>query len=276
MSGIDLAPHHKTGLTLRNPILTAAGCFGLGRAYHDLVDCDALGAIVVGPVTATPHAGFAPPRAVPVAGGVLIHTGSANPGIHAAVREFEPVWQRLTAPTIVHVGGTRPSEVELCCQRLAPVEPVCGIELGLPSDATVDAVADLVRSAARAAHQPLLVRLPLDSAHLLCKTAIEAGAHALTVAAPPWGTVWDAETDGFFTGGLYGHLVLPLALRALQRVAQHASVPLVGCGGVHTPEDARAYLRAGAVAVQVGSAIWRDPAGLVRLARDLDTSETTS
>jgi dihydroorotate dehydrogenase (NAD+) catalytic subunit len=200
----------------------------------------------------------------------------ANPGINAAVREFAPVWQRLTAPTIVHVGGTRPSEVEYCCQRLATVEPVCGIELGLPTDAAVDAVADLVRSAARAANQPLLVRLPLDSAHQLCKTAIEAGAHALTVAAPPRGTVWDAETAGFFTGDLYGHLVLPLALRALQRVARLASVPLVGCGGVHTTKDARAYLTAGAVAVQIGSAIWRDPAGLARIARDLDTSETTT
>jgi dihydroorotate dehydrogenase (NAD+) catalytic subunit len=275
VSGIDLAPHHKTGLVLRNPVLTAAGCFGLGRAYHDLVDCAALGAIVVGPVTARPNGGLAPPRAIRVPGGVLIRTGSANPGIHAVVREFAPVWQRLAVPTIVHVAGTRPSEVEFSCQRLAPVESVCGIELGLPSDATVDAVSDLVQSAARAAHQPLLVRLPLESAHLLYRTAIEAGAHALTVAAPPVGTVWDARTEGFFTGVLYGHLVLPLAQRALHRVAQNASVPLVGCGGVHTSEDARAYLRAGAVAVQVGSALWRDPAGLERIARDLDTSDPT-
>ncbi|MGD8967476.1 MAG: HisA/HisF-related TIM barrel protein [Anaerolineae bacterium] len=273
MSGIELAPHHKTGLTLRSPVMPAAGCFGLGGEYQDLVDGDALGAVVVGPVTARPCPGAAPPRALPVPGGVLLNTGLANPGINAVIQRYADFWRRLSVPTIVHVAGTRPDEVESCCRSLAGIDNVCGIELGLPPDVTGDEASDLVQSAARAAYQPLLVRLPLRNAHLLCATAVEAGAHALTIAAPPQGTAWDVRGKCFITGGLYGPLVLPLALHALQRVAERVTVPLIGCGGVHSTQDARAFLNAGAAAIQVGSALWRDPACLARIAANLASSD---
>jgi dihydroorotate dehydrogenase (NAD+) catalytic subunit len=270
---IDVAPTHKTGLTLANPVMPAAGCFGLGGEYHDLVDCGALGAVVVGPVTASPRPGSAPPRAIPMPGGLLLHTGMANPGIRATIRRYAAVWQRLPVPTIVHVAGTRPTEVASCCRRLAGVESVRGIELGLPADVTADEASDLVQSAARAAYQPVLVRLPLSSAPVLCTRAVEAGAHALTVAAPPRGTAWDPTSERFVTGRLYGPLVRPRVLRALCLVAERVSVPLIGSGGIHTTEDALSFLKAGAVAIQIGSALWRDPACLARIAADLASSE---
>jgi dihydroorotate dehydrogenase (NAD+) catalytic subunit len=266
-------PPIKTGLTLPNPVMPAAGCFGLGGEYQDLVDYDLLGAVVVGPVTARPCPGVAPPRALPLAGGLLLHTGLANPGIDATIRSYAHLWHRFSVPTIVHVAATRPAEVESCCRRLAGIDNVRGIELGLPAQVTADETSDLVQSAARAAYQPLLVRLPLSSAHVLCTTAVHAGAHALTVAAPPRGTAWDARSGRFITGRLYGPLVLPLALRALHRVAERVSVPVIGCGGAHSTKDARALLSAGAVAVQIGSALWRDPACLARIAADLALSD---
>jgi dihydroorotate dehydrogenase (NAD+) catalytic subunit len=267
--GINLAPHHKTGLTLLNPVMPTAGCFGFGGEYRDLVDCDALGAVVVGPVTARPRPGASPPRVIHLPGGVLLHTGLANPGINAVVRDHAYVWHQLSVPTIVHVAATHPAEVESCCQRLAGVDNVWGIELGLPADVVGNEAGDLVQAAARAAYQPLLVRLPLNTAHILCTTVVDAGAHALTVAAPPRGTAWDTREERFITGSLYGTLVLPLVLHALRRVAEHVSVPLIGNGGVHSTDDARALLNAGAVAVQIGGALWGDPACLARIATDL-------
>jgi dihydroorotate dehydrogenase (NAD+) catalytic subunit len=67
--------------------------------------------------------------------------------------------------------------------------------------------------------------------------------------------------------------VLPLALRALQRVAERVTVPLIGSGGVHSTEDAQAFLSAGAVAIQVGSALWRDPDCLARIATSLAAAD---
>jgi dihydroorotate dehydrogenase (NAD+) catalytic subunit len=279
---IELAPNHKTGLSLANPVMPAAGCFGFGLEYDRLVEMGALGAIVVGPLTGGPRRGAEPPRAVPIAGGVLLHTGLANPGVAAAAKRYARVWARSPVPVIVHVAGTSPDETTGCCRRLSGIEAVAGIELGLPDSATGEDVAAIVQAARGATSQPLIVRLPLAlsvveglvRADALCEAAVRLGADALTVAAPPRGTIWHAARGRFVTGQfvrgrLYGPFVLPLALRALRRVAELVAVPLIGCGGIHCAEDALAFLRAGAVAVQVDAALWHDPACLARMAHDL-------
>jgi dihydroorotate dehydrogenase (NAD+) catalytic subunit len=276
---VQLAPNHKVGLALRNPVMPAAGCFGLGTEYAHLVDVETLGAIVVGPVTAQPRRGANPPRTVPVPGGVLLHTGLANPGVAAVVRRYARKWARSPVPVIVHVAGTSPDEAAACCRRLSGVETVSGIELGLPDTASgsagptdVDLVDDAVAiiQAARAdTSPPLIVRLPLSSALALCEAAVEAGADALTVAAPPRGSDWHVPGACFVTGRLYGPFVLPLALRALRQVAKLVPVPLVGCGGIHDVEDTTAFLQAGATAVQVSGGLWHDPACLARIACSL-------
>jgi len=290
---VDLAPNHKTGLVLANPVMPAAGCFGFGTEYAHLVEVEALGAVVVGPVTARPRRGAKPPRTLPLPssqgglGGVLLHTGLANPGVAAVVRRYGRAWARSPVPVIVHVAGTSPDEAASCCQRLASIEAVAGIELGLPDTAdgstelaeVFDAITDVIRAARAAASQPLIVRLPLAWADALCEAAVEVGADALTVAAPPRGTVWHETRffpenlvsipTHFVTGRLYGQFVLPLALRALRRVAELVPVPLIGCGGIHGVADGLAFLRAGATAIQVSGALWRDPASLARIARGL-------
>jgi dihydroorotate dehydrogenase (NAD+) catalytic subunit len=269
MSAIELAPNHRIGLALVNPVMPAAGCFGFGTEYARLVETAALGAVVVGPLTAGPRPGAEPPRTVPLPGGVLLHTGLANPGIAAVVRRCVRAWARSPVPVIVHVAGTSPAETAAGCRRLSAVEAVAGVELGLPDGADPDENAAIIRAARAAAAQPLIVRLPLAKAEALCELAVEAGAAALTVAAPPRGSVWHQSGGRFVTGRLYGPSVLPLALCALRRVAELVTVPLIGCGGVHTVEDALAFLRAGAVAVQIDAALWGDPACLARVARAL-------
>ncbi len=299
---VELAPDHKTGLTLANPVMPAAGCFGFGTEYSRLIEVERLGAVVVGPVTARPRQGANPPRILPLpsceggavyardlaeartrdsaAGGILLHTGLANPGVTAVIRRYARAWARSPVPVIVHVAGAHPAEVVECCQKLSSVEAVAAIELGLPDDngssaglaGVLDDTIALTRAARRATSLPLIVRLPLVSASALCEAAVGAGADALTIAAPPRGTVWHAPTNRFIAGRLYGRFVLPLALRALHQVAELAPVPLIGCGGIHTTEDGLAFLRAGAVAVQIGGALWRDPACLARIARDLSAA----
>lgn len=300
-AAIDLAPSHKVGLALANPVMPAAGCFGFGTEYARLVQVEVLGAVLIGPITARPRRGADPPRTLPIPGGVLLHTGLANPGVVAVTRRYTRAWARSPVPVIVHVAGTTPEETASCCHRLSGVAAMAGVELGLPDtidvstapagrtpgagpypykgdgvgrglDAAIDDATAVIRAAHAATSQPLIVRLPLVWADALCEPAVEAGADALTVAAPPRGTAWHEASGRFVTGRLYGPFVLPLALRALRRVAERVSVPLIGCGGIHSVEDAMTFLRAGATAVQVGGALWHDPASLARIARGLLTA----
>ncbi len=269
---IELAPHHKSGLALANPVMPAAGCFGFGAEYAWLVGTAELGAVVVGPVTAGPRQGAEPPRLLPFPGGVLVHTGLANPGVAAVVRRYARTWARSPVPVIVHVAGVSPQGTESCCRRLSGVEAVAGIELGLPDTADPGEAEAIIRAARAATTQPLIVRLPLAASAALCQPAAEAGADALTIAAPPRGTVWGETRRRFVSGRLYGPFVLPLALHALRGVAELVSLPLIGCGGIHSLEDALAFLQAGAVAVQIDTALWHDPACLASIARGLAAS----
>ena len=266
---IALAPHHKAGLALANPVMTVAGCYGLGTEYAGLLDTGPLGAVVVGPVTVEPRQGAGPPRLMPVPGGVLLHTGLDNPGIARVVREFGRAWRQMSVPVIVHVAGTSLESVSRCCSRLSTIDAVGAIEVGVTDNATPDQVRDIIGAADASAIQPLLARLPLAGAIRLCEAAVEAGADALTVAGPPRGTVWYPPQHRFVTGALYGPFVFPLVLNVLQAIRSRVTVPIVGCGGVSDAEDASALLHAGCVAVQIGAAIWRDPLNLSRIARAL-------
>jgi dihydroorotate dehydrogenase (NAD+) catalytic subunit len=62
-------------------------------------------------------------------------------------------------------------------------------------------------------------------------------------------------------------------LRCVAEVARALpETPIVGCGGIMDSADARAYLEAGARAVQVGTALFHDPTTAYRIARELQPS----
>jgi dihydroorotate dehydrogenase (NAD+) catalytic subunit len=247
--------------------MVAAGCYGLGDAYADLADPARLGAVVVGPVTLRPRRGAAPPRAVPLPGGVLLHTGLENPGLSAVLRHHRRTWSRSPAPVIVHLAATTPERTSVACERLSAEDAIAAVELGLANHVTIGDATQLVEAAANIyPYRPLLVRLPLETAADLAEAVVAAGADALVVAAPPRGTVH--LRGRFVTGRLYGPFVLPLALRALRQVADRSIAPLIGAGGITTATHVAAFLRSGAAAVQVDIALWRDPAGLASLAQE--------
>jgi dihydroorotate dehydrogenase (NAD+) catalytic subunit len=265
---IELAPNHKRGLSLKGPVMPATGVWGYGEAYRRLIPLEALGAVVTNPITARPRRGARPPRAVVLPGGLLLHTGLHNPGVVAVIRRHHRRWERSPVPLIAHVVGVDVEEAVTCVERLSAVEAVAGVELGLPDSLLPEEAINVISATREACTLPLIVKLPLWRAAELSSRIADLGcADALTVAAPPRGTARHA--DRAITGRLYGPATFPQALWALSQVAELIGdvLPLVGCGGVHSAADALAMLRAGAVAVQVDSYIWKDPAGFLRLAR---------
>ena len=67
------------------------------------------------------------------------------------------------------------------------------------------------------------------------------------------------------TGGLSGPAVKPVALRMVSQVAKAVKIPVVGLGGISTPEDAIEFLMVGATAIEVGTANFIDPTVTVKI-----------
>jgi dihydroorotate dehydrogenase (NAD+) catalytic subunit len=274
---IELAPSHKHGLILKRPIMLATGITSYSDAYRQLIPADVLGGLITNPMTARPRQGAAPPRAIKIPGGLLLHTGLHNPGVRAVIRRHHKRWERSPVPVIAHVAGVNINEVQACVEQLSAAEAVAGVELGLPDSLTIKETLDTIAAAGRVCSLPLIVKLPLWRASELAVRVLDLGSvDALTVAAPPRGTV---RFEGrAITGRLYGPATFPLALWMLHQVVERTdnALPLIGCGGVHTAEDALAMLDAGAVAVQVDSYAWKDPAGFVGLAHTVANIQKVS
>ncbi|MCC7359453.1 MAG: hypothetical protein IT317_08255 [Anaerolineales bacterium] len=257
---LDLAPHHKHGLSLANPLLNAAGTLGFAQESGRLVNLRALGGFVTNPLTYRPRTAAHTPNAVALPEGVLIHTGLPNPGVAAALRRWDRDWRRFGPPVIVHLAATTPAETSRSLELLERANGVAGIELGARDDVSAAELGQLVRAALGA--QPLLVRLPQARAAALAAAAAQAGADALVVAAPPRTEIRTGApgSERLVSGRHYGPATFAAALEALAAVAaQTLGLPLVGAGGVFTGEQARAMLAAGALAIQLDAVLWTQP-----------------
>ncbi len=264
--GIELAPRHKRGLHLANPVMNAAGVLGFASEYRRLVDLGALGAFVTNALTATARTPAHPPNVVELPDGLVVHTGLPNPGVSVALRRYAREWRRLSAQgvaVIVHLAATTPGEVRRSVERLEREEALGGLELGFRDDVAADEAMQLVRAAV--GNLPLMAQVPFGRAPEWPLALAQAGADAVVVTAPPRVTV---EAGGpSVTGRRYSPADFAEALSAVTLAVQTlGEVPAVGATGIWTPEQARMMLAAGAKAVQIDGAVWRDPGLLAQLA----------
>jgi len=256
---IELAPGHKVGLPVDSPILLAGGSVGYGESMHRGIDTAQLGGLVVGPMTRYSIRGSDGPRLAETSGGFVLHTGLQNRGVAAVVKKFARLWPRLGCPVIAQIADNTAEDAASTARRLAPVDGLAGLEVRLAPEATPGDVRSLLRALRRGADLPLWARLPLHNTTALALDAVEAGADALVVGLP-------ARGAGFTPGGelvrgeLYGPAAFAPMLARLCAVADLTlDRPLIACGGIHTPQQVRQTLAAGASAVQLDSVVWIEP-----------------
>jgi dihydroorotate dehydrogenase (NAD+) catalytic subunit len=138
------------------------------------------------------------------------------------------------------------------------------------------ALEELVERTKRVAIQPLIVKLSpnVTSIGQMARICEEAGADAVSVVNTFLAMAIDAETRrprlSNISGGLSGPAIKPIALRMVYGVARAVKIPILGMGGIVTPEDAVEFMLAGATAVQVGTASFADPRATERLATGLE------
>ena len=282
----NLAVDLGRGLVLANPILVASGTFGYGVEYADVVDVERIGAICCKGTTLRPRAGNRPPRVTETPGGMLNSIGLQNPGIDAVLERYAPLWATWEVPVIVNVAGESIEDYVGVVRRLDLVPGVAGVELniscpnvgkgGLQFAIDQDAAAAVTRAVRRATDLPLIVKLqperrrhPADRPGDRRRRRRRALGHQHALRD---GAVAPDRTGPFLGntyGGLSGPAIKPVALRIVYEVAQVVEIPIIAIGGVTGLDDVLDYLAAGAVAVQVGTAIFADPTLPVRLVDEL-------
>jgi dihydroorotate dehydrogenase (NAD+) catalytic subunit len=276
---IQLAPHHPEGLTLANPVMTASGTFGYGVEYSELVDIQKLGAIVCKGITLRPRNGNPQPRLIETKYGLLNSVGLENIGVDALIRDKAPAWKGWQVPVIVNIAGETIGEYVRVAAKLEGVPGVSGIELniscpnvsagGMEFGLTPEAAAQVTSAVKAVTTLPLIVKLTPNVTDIkeIALAVEEARADAVclinTVKAMAIDINERKPSLGNITGGLSGPAIKPIALYMVYEVARVVSIPVIGCGGITSAEDALEFIMAGASAIQVGTANLTNPrAGL--------------
>jgi dihydroorotate dehydrogenase (NAD+) catalytic subunit len=257
LMAVRLTRPGKHTLIVESPLLPMAGTIGFGDEYAGLLNLNAFGALVTNPVTTAPRSPANGARVIPLAAGMLMHTGLPNPGLRVVLGDMAEVWARLALPVIVHFVPVSLEDLRRALGRLDEADHVAAVEIGLNDDIPQADAVMLTREAGKT-EKPALIRLPFGAPMAMVRAVADAGADALVLSAPPRGTARDAAGH-LVSGRIYGPMNKPLALRHVGQAAQLSNAPVIAAGGIHTPDDARDFLEAGAVAVQIDSLVWVQP-----------------
>jgi dihydroorotate dehydrogenase (NAD+) catalytic subunit len=257
------------GLRLRSPLMNAAGVLGMSPPILKRVYDSGAGAVVTKSIGPVPRTGHPNPTLVRVSCGALNAMGLPNPGADYFADKVRTL-KEMGVPVVASFFGGSVEEFAEVASALSEAGadalelnascPNVQEELGmLASDAgNVEKVTAAVREETRL---PLFVKLSPNVTDIkeIARAAERGGADAITAVNTLKGMAIDIDfrrpvlTN--VTGGLSGPAVKPVSLRCVWEVAEAVDVPVIGCGGVTTWEDAVEYLLAGASALEIGTAV---------------------
>src|SRR6266852_4701055 len=287
----ELAPHHKSGLLQRNPVMTAAGTFGYGLEYAKIAEIHRLGAIICKGTTLYPRSGNEQPRTLETASGMLNAIGLQNPGIYTVIEKYAPIWATWQTPVIVNIAGETIEEFVELAELLEGAEGVAGIEVnvscpnvlagGAVFGADAQTVADVTAAVRRATTLPLIIKLSPNSGDVrpTALAAASSGADAVSLINTITGMGIDTHKRrpvlANVTGGLSGPAIKPIALRMVYEVARelrssHPQLPVIGIGGISNANDAFEFLMAGASAIQIGTINFTNPCAGVEIIEGIE------
>ena len=262
------------GVTLKNPVMTASGTFGSGEEFSELVDLNRLGAVVTKGVANVPWPGNPTPRIAETYGGMLNAIGLQNPGIDVFIERDIPYLKERNATIFVNVCGKSMEDYVEVVEKLGD-QPVDLLEInvscpnvkegGIAFGQDPNALYEITKAVKKVAKQPIMMKLSPNVTNIveMAKAAEAGGSDALSLINTLTGMKIDINKRKILlanqTGGMSGPAIKPVAVRMVYQVAKAVNLPIVGMGGIATAEDALEFLMAGASAVAVGTANFRNP-----------------
>ena len=264
------------GVELKNPIIPASGTFGYGREYAELYDLNILGSFSWKGTTGEARLGNPQPRIAEMTGGMLNAVGLQNPGIDAVIEKEVPnIAKIFQGPVIANVGGFSLEEYAENCRKLNAVEQVKLLEVNISCPnvhaggknfgCDPKAAAEVTRAVKAVTDKPVFMKLPPNVTDIaeIAPACAEAGADGLCLINTLLGMRIDLNRKKPIianrTGGVSGPAVFPIALRMVWDVYEAVKIPIIGCGGISSAEDAVEMMLTGATAVEVGAANLKDP-----------------
>jgi dihydroorotate dehydrogenase (NAD+) catalytic subunit len=273
------------GLTLKNPLMPASGCFGFGREYSRFYDLSLLGAVIMKSATGEERMGNPTPRVAETEGGMLNAIGLQNPGADRIIAEEVPFLAQYDTEIIANVAGSTMEEYEEVARKFNRTSDVKAIELniscpnvkegGIQFGTHPEMAYEVTRLVKEASEKPVYVKLSPNVSDIvsMAKAVERAGADGLTMINTLTGMQIHLPSKRPLiankTGGLSGPAIKPIAIRMIHEVRQHVNLPIIGMGGISTAEDVLEFLLAGANAVAVGTANFQNPFILPELIESL-------
>jgi len=279
------------GLRLEHPVLNGSGTFdaiAAQRAFGTaLLDEFPFSAFVSKTITPEPRIGNPPPRIFETPSGMINSIGLPNKGLSGFVDQDLPLLAELPVPLAVSVMGTSHGEFASLVEGVEAHAEVAALELnvscpnvesGLIIGQQPEETLALIRALRPRTEKPLIVKLTPNVAEpvTVARAAEEGGADAVSLVNTLAAVAIDPGTLdawlGAGSGGLSGPAIRAFALGQVREVAAAVSIPVIGMGGIESGTHALAFLAAGATAVAVGTANFRDPLAGNRVRAELEAA----
>lgn len=274
------------GVTLKNPVLTASGTFGSGMEFARFTDLNKLGGVVTKGVSITPWEGNPTPRVMETTGGMLNAIGLQNPGLDVFLERDLPFLEQFNTRKIVNVCGHTTEEYTEAVKRFSEsTADILEINISCPNVkaggitfGTDPKMAEEITKAVKsvAGTKPVFMKLSPNVTDIteIAKAVEAGGADGISLINTLMGMKIDIRRRTFAlanrTGGLSGPAIKPVAVRMVYQVAKSVKLPLIGMGGIACADDAIEFLMAGATAVSVGTANFRNPAVTAEIAAGIE------
>ena len=284
---VDLATRVGS-VALPNPVMPASGTAGYGTELGAYVDLASLGGFVTKSLAHFAWDGNPALRTHATHAGMINSVGLQGPGIESWKREQLPALVATGARIVVSIWGRSVDDYRKAAELLSDCpDDVVAVEVNLSCPNTEAGgsliahdpamSAEVIAATAPCERQRWAKLSPNTDRVVDVAAAVhEAGADAVTLVNTLLGMAIDPLTgeyrigSGERGGGLSGAAIHPVAVRIVHDVHRALpALPIVGVGGIRTGEDALELLRAGASAVQVGTANFDDPRTTSRVLAEL-------
>ncbi len=264
------------GIELDNPIIPASGTFGYGYEFAELYDINVLGTFSFKGTTKDARFGNPTPRIAECTAGMINAVGLQNPGVEKVIKEELPKLKKcFNKKVMANVSGFSVTDYAYTCEKLDKEEQVGWLEVnvscpnvhggGMSFGTDPKAAAEVTAAVKAVTNKPVIIKLSPNVTDIvaIAKECEAAGADGISLINTLLGMRIDLKTKkpviANKMGGFSGGAIFPVAVRMVYQVANAVNIPVVGMGGVSTPEDVIEMMLAGATAVEIGAANLVDP-----------------